>query len=110
MADDHPAQVDTFFFEDALLLESASQPGVGVGGDRYPGANVRLGDRAQHPFDAGGDAGLVGGAFEDSRLDAGVGDALLDVADEHVGHDLRPAQLRARAQVVETERHVVVGV
>ncbi len=43
-------------------------------------------------------------------LDAGVGDALLDVADEHVGHDLRPAKFRARAQVVETERDVVVGV
>jgi len=56
------------------------------------------------------DAGLVGGAFEDPGLDAGVGDALLDVADEHVGHDLRTAQLPARAQVVEVERHVVVRV
>ncbi len=71
---------------------------------------MRLGDGAQHPLDARGDAGLVGGALEDSRLDAGVGDALLDVADEHVGHDLRAAQLCARALVVEPERYVVVGV
>ena len=77
VADDHPAQVDALFFEDALLLEPAAQPGVGVRGDRHPGALVRLGDRAQHPLDAGGDAGFVGGALEDAGLDAGVGDALL---------------------------------
>jgi hypothetical protein len=59
---------------------------------------MRLGDRAQHPLDTGGDAGLVGGAFEDPGLDAGVGNALLDVADEHVGHDLGAAQHRARPQ------------
>ena len=54
--------------------------------------------------------GLVGGAFEDSGLDAGVGDALFDVADEHVGHDLGAVQQPARALVVEAERNVVVGV
>ena len=67
MADDHPAQVDALFFEDALLLEAAPEPGVGVRGDRHPGAPVRLGDRAQHPLDARRDAGFVGGALEDSR-------------------------------------------
>ena len=97
-------------FEDALLLEPAPQPGVGVGGDRHPGAFVRLGDRTQHPLDARRDAGLVGSALEDAGLDAGVGDALLDIADEHVGHDLRAAHLAARTQVMEVERHVVVGV
>ncbi len=110
MADDHPGQVHAFFFEDALLLEAAPQAGMGVGGDRHPGALMRLSDGSQHPLDAGGDAGLVGGALEDSGLDAGVGDALLDVADEHVGHDLRAAQQPARALVVESERQVVIGV
>ena len=45
-----------------------------------------------------------------AALIAGVGDALLDVADEHVGHDLRAAQGAAGALVVEPERDVVVGV
>ena len=94
VTDDHPAQVDAFFFEDALLFESPPQPRVGVGGDRHPGPLVRLGDRAQHSLHTGGDARFVGGALEDPGLDAGVGDALLDVADEHVGHDLRAAELR----------------
>ena len=93
-----------------LLFEAAPQPGVGVRGDRHPGAFVRLGHGAQHPLDAGGDARLVGRAFEDPGLDAGVGDALLDVADEHLGHDLRAAQHAARTLVVEPERYVVVGV
>ena len=93
-----------------LLLEPASQSGVGVRGDRHPGALMRLGDRAQHPLDTRGDAGLVGGALEDAGLDAGVGDSLLDVADEHVGHDLRAAQHPAGALVVEAEWNVVVGV
>ena len=53
---------------------------------------------------------VVGGALEDSRLDSGVGDALLDVADEHVGHDLGAAELRAGTLVVEPEGYVVVGV
>ncbi|CKV82424.1 Uncharacterised protein [Mycobacterium tuberculosis] len=110
MSDNHPAQVHPLLGEDALLVKAAPQPGVGVGGDRRPGAFVCLGDRAQHPLDTRGEAGFVGGALEDSRLDAGVGDAVLDVADEHVGHDLRAVQLCARPEVVEVERDVVVGV
>lgn len=39
-----------------------------------------------------------------------VADFNLDVADEHVGHDLRAVQLCARPEVVEVERDVVVGV
>ena len=84
--------------------------GVGVRGDRHPGLPVRLGDRAQHPLDARGDAGFVGGALEDCRLDAGVGDTVLDVADEHVGHGLRAAELVRRGPGSGRNRHVVVGV
>ena len=93
-----------------LLLESAPGRGVGVRRDRHAGLPMRRGDGAQHPLDAGGDAGFVGGALEDRRLDAGVGDAVLDVADEHLGHGLGSAERSAGAEVVEVHRHVVVGV
>ena len=69
-----------------------------------------LRDRTKYSLDAGCHPGFVGSAFEDRGLDTGVGDALLDVTDEQVGHDLGPVQRRTRAEVVETERHVGVGV
>ena len=94
VADHDAGQVDALFGEDPLLLEAAPGGGVGVGRDRHAGLAVRLGDRAQHPLDTGGDARFVGGALEDCRLDAGVGDAVGDVADEHLGHDLRAVQQR----------------
>ena len=75
-----------------------------------PVCAVRLGDGPQHPLDARRDARFVGGALEDRGLDAGVGDAVLDVADEHVDHGLRAAERGAGPAVVEVHRHVVVGV
>ena len=110
VADHHPGQVDALFGEDALLLEPAPGRGVRVRGDRHTGLAVRLCDGAQHPLDAGGHARFVGRALEDRGLDTGVGDALLDVADEHVGHDLGTAERCARPAVVKVDRHVVVGV
>ncbi len=71
---------------------------------------MRLRDRPQHPLDAGGDTGFVGGALEDSRLDAGICDAVGDVTDEHVGHDLRAVEQRPRSAQGEGQRDVVVGV
>jgi hypothetical protein len=54
-------------------------------------------------LDVGRDAGCVGGALEEGRLDAGALDALLDVVDE----DLRDRVLVA---VHKRLREVVVGV
>ena len=110
VADHHPGQIDTLFGEDALLFEPAAGARVCVGGDRHAGAAVGLCDGPQHPLDARGHSRFVGRALEDRGLDAGVGDALLDVADEHVGHHLRSVERGARTCVVEVERHVVVGV
>ncbi len=110
VADHHPGQVDAFFGEDALLLEPAPGARVRVRGDRHTGAAVRLRDGPQHPLDAGRHSRFVGGALEDRGLDPGVGDALLDVANEHVGHELGPVEYCARPAVVKVERYIVVGV
>ncbi len=93
-----------------LLLEAAPGGGVGVRRDRHAGLAVRLRDGPQHPLDAGRDTGFVGGALEDCRLDTRARDAVGDVADEHVGHDLRAVEQGARPAEVEVHRHVVVGV
>ncbi len=111
MPDDDPAEVDALLGEDALLVQAAPTVRVRVGGDRRTGLLVGLGHRPQHPLDAGGGhPGFVGGALEDCGFHAGVGDALGDVADKHLGHDLRAVQQRSRSGEVEIHRDVVVGV
>ena len=75
-----------------------------------PVCRCACGDGAQHPLDPWRHAGFVGGALEDRRLDAGVGDAVLDVADEHLDHGLGSTEWCAGPEVVEVHRHVVVGV
>jgi len=74
------------------------------------GTPVRLGDRPQHPLDTRGDAGFVGRALKDRRLDAGAGDAFLDVPNEQLRHRLGAVKHGARPGEVEVHRHVVVGV
>ena len=83
---------------------------VGVRRDGHAGAAVGLGDGAEHPLYPWRDTGFVGGALENRGLHAGVGDALLDVADEQVCHRFGSIQLGARAGEVEEHRYVVVRV
>ena len=110
VADDHAGQVDALLGEDGLLLEPAARRGVGVRRDRHPGLAVRRRHGPQDPLHPRRDTGFVGGALQDRGLDPGVGDAVLDVADEHLGHDLRAAERGTGAQVVEVHRQVVEGV
>ena len=95
VADHHAGQVDALLGEDRCCSSPRRVAGVGVGGDRHAGLPVRLCDRAQHPLDAGGHAGFVGGALEDRRLDAGVGDALVMSRTNMLDHESpgRPARV-----------------
>jgi hypothetical protein len=70
---------------------------------------VGAGHGPQHLLDAGGHARLVGGALEDAGPDAGLADALLDVAHEPVGHELDAAAGEEAAEV-HVQGDVVVGV
>ena len=110
VSDDHPGQVHALLGEDPLLIEAPPGVGMGVGGDRYPGGAMGLADRTQHALDAGGEARFVGGALENPCLDAGVGDALGDIPDEQIDHDLRAVQCGAGTGEVKEHRDVVVGV
>ena len=87
---------------------------MGVRGDRHARLVVGRGDRAHHAFDARGHAVLVDGALEHAGPDPGAGDALGDVAHEHVhhrvGHLGAERLVQRRAAVVEEKRHAVVGV
>jgi len=87
---------------------------MGVRGDRHARLVVGRGDRAHHAFDARGHAVLVDGALEHARPDPGAGDALGDVAREHihhgVGHLGAERLVQRGAAVVEEKRHAVVGV
>ena len=65
---------------------------------------------SQHPLDAFGDTRLVGRALQDGGLHARAGDAVLDVLDEHLDHDLGAVEERARSAEVEVVRHMVVRV
>ncbi len=94
--DDDTGQVDALFGEDPLLLQSAPGGRMGVRGDRHAGLRGVPRDRPQHPLHARGDTRFVGGALEDRRLDAGVRDALGDVTDEHLGHELGAVEQRSR--------------
>ena len=76
---------------DALLLEDLDLARAGVAGrsrvghDRRARLQARAGDGAVDLLDVLGDAGLVGGAFEERGLDVGALDPLGDVVDEELG-------------------------
>ena len=63
-------------------------------------------------FDVGPHAGPVGGTLDHGGLDPGAGDALGDVADEHLGQDVLDlaVDLAHRVAVLEEEGRMVVGV
>jgi hypothetical protein len=70
--------------------------------------------RAHDPGDPVGHALMVDRALQKCGLHPGAGDALGDVADEHVHHRVRHLHTRGRRQgrtpVGEEEGHLVVGV
>src|SRR5262245_5202938 len=86
VADDDAAEIDAFLREDRLLQLARASGGPGVRGDGHAGSLLGPRRRAQDVVDHRRDAGSVGGALDDGRLDAAHADALRDVADEQVGH------------------------
>src|SRR5262249_12905784 len=86
--------------------------GVGMSMSRYrdAGAPVGLGDGPEHAFDSTGHAGLVGRAFQDGGFHSRAGNSFLNVADEHIDHQLGALEDRARPPKGKVHRHVVVCV
>ena len=86
-----------FVRRDALLEEDLdlARPGVEAGREwAMIGAPVRTLARAAARWTFSivlVDAGLVGGALDERRLDLGALDPLLDVVDEQFGHEVRVA-------------------
>src|SRR5215467_2728410 len=83
---------------------------MSVSRDGHAGAAVCLGDGPENPLDSRGHAGLVGRAFQDGGFDSGAGDAFLNVANEHIDHQLGAFEHGAGSAKVEVHRHVVVCV
>src|SRR5437660_8786698 len=81
-----------------------------VGRDGYAGLSMRLGYCSQNALHSLGHAGRIGCALENSSLDAGVRDALLNVLQEHLYHRLGSFERCAGSAKMEVERDVVVGV
>ena len=90
----------------ALLEEDLDLAGGGVAGrsrvghDRGAGADAGLGRGAVQLLDVLVDAGLVGGALDEGRLDLGALDPLLDVVDVEIGDLLGAATHQEHRQVV----------
>ena len=78
--------------------------------NRHAGSAMSDRGRAEDSFHAGRKAGFVGTALQDSRFDAGIGDALLDIVDEHVGDQFGAAEDGTGAAEGEVMRQVAVGV
>src|SRR5581483_5825653 len=78
VADHDAAEIDALFGEDILLLEADLARRVRVRGDRYAGAAVGAGDRAQGAFVRLGHARLIGGRLEDAGANIGALNPLLD--------------------------------
>ena len=74
------------------------------------GLQVRAGDRAGDPLDAGGQFGRLHGALEEGGLDTGVADALGDVAGEVGDHRLGHVDQQAGPAVRVLLGHLLVDV
>lgn len=104
MPDDNGAEVDALAAQDLLSGQAGLGMSAGVYGNRGSGAEVGLSHGAHDPLDAGGEL-VLDRAFEEGRLDAGVGEALGELADEQVGHALGAAEQGAGPVVAEVVRH-----
>src|SRR5262249_2464017 len=110
MANDDTGQVDPFLSENALLLEASTGVGMSVSRYRDTGAPVGLGDGPQHAFDSTGHSWLVSSALQDGGFHSGAGNSLLNVANEHIHHQLRPLEDGTGPSKVKVHRNVVVRV
>jgi hypothetical protein len=72
-------------------VQASACLGVGVDHDRRAGLDARGGDRGQDPRDVAGHPVALHGALEERGLDAGVIDALADLADEQLRDRFDPA-------------------
>ena len=77
---------------------------------RHPGLPLHARRAVQDPLHVRRDAGLVGHDLDDRRLDAGVGDAVLDVGEEHALQGFGHVDLQARAVAAEVAGEILRGV
>jgi hypothetical protein len=110
MTDYHSREINAFFLEDALLLESPLAGRVSMGGYGHAGSPMRPRHGAKDPFDTRRNTLNIGCAFEDSGPDAGIGNAFLDISDEHIDHKLIAAKNCPRAPIMKVKRDVVIGI
>src|SRR5260370_4853726 len=110
MSDDDARQVDAFLAKNLLLVQATLRNGMRMSRDRNAGLTMRLGRRPQHPFDALGHTRRIGRALQHADANARIGDSALDVAHEHVDHELPSTQRRSRSLEVEVKGNVVVAV
>jgi hypothetical protein len=114
VAQHHPARIHPLLAEHALHGQPLPAPRMRVHGDRHAGAVVRLGDGAHDPLHTTGQARFVDGALQERGPDAGAGDAVGDVAHEHVHHGIRHGRaergVEGRTAVMEEERDVFIRV
>ena len=109
--DDHAGQVDALFGEDPLLLQPS--PG-GRHGCAWRSARRSGGGPGATARSTRSTPGVTpGSSVAHLRIAALMPVPAMpsvDVADEHVGHDLGAVEQRSRSAEVEVHRHVVVGV
>ena len=110
VADDDLRQVDPLLSEQIQRGQPGPVCGIGVHGDGHSCLALGEGHRAGDPLDPRRQPLLLHDAFEKGGLDPGVGDAVADVANEQVSHQLRAIQDRPRATVGEVVRELVEGV
>src|SRR6266851_1704239 len=110
MPDDDACQVDAFLAKDLLLFQATLRNGMRMSRDRDASLTVRLGHRSEYAFDTLGQTRRIGGALQHACANARIGDSALDVAHEHIDHELPSAQRSSRSLEVEVKRNVVVGV